>query len=268
MCRSCRQSRRSFLRIAGSTLAGTLLAACARQQGPQPAEQGSGHASEVHWAYEGEGDPAHWSELLPEYAVCSSGKSQSPIDITSAAHHETLGEIVFNYQSIPLTLTNNTHTIQINATPGSTITVAGTSYELAQFHFHDPSEHTINGQHSPMELHLVHKSADGALAVVGVLMNQGAENAALAQFWNALPQKAGEVKLDTQFAVASLLPADRHYYTYQGSLTTPPCSEGVRWIVLKAPIEVSPAQVEAYAAILPRTARPVQLLNGRTIADF
>lgn len=224
------------------------------------------HAA-IHWGYEGEIGPEHWGELSDEYALCSSGLAQSPIDIAQTVPEDLLN-IAFNYKPSNLNIVNNGHTIQANCAEGSGIEVDGVRYELLQFHFHAPSEHTINGQFSDMELHLVHKSADGNLAVVGVMLNKGAENAAFAPVFDNMPAVVDEENNpDALVNTEDLLPEDGLTYRYIGSLTTPPCSENVRWYVMKTPVEVSEAQVAAFEAIFHNNNRPVQPLNDREVVE-
>lgn len=221
--------------------------------------------SHPHWSYEGESGPEHWGAISGDYAACSQGKTQSPIDI-STTKDEPLADISFAYKPSKTNIINNGHTIQVNYDEGSSITLNGAQYNLAQFHFHDPSEHTVGGKPFAMEIHLVHKNAKGELAVVGVLIKEGMENAALAETWKSLPKKADEkMTLKAGINAEDILPKDRAYYRYSGSLTTPPCSEGVNWLVLKTPVEMSKAQIEAFKEIIHANARPVQPLGDRTI---
>ena len=222
-------------------------------------------ADDPHWGYSGEAGPAHWGELSTTYAACSGGHEQSPVDIPAGAPLNPAG-IQFNYQPSALTIVNNGHTIRADYAPGSTIEVEGKTYSLAQFHFHARSEHTLNGQYAPMEVHFVHQSADGELAVVGALINLGAENAAFAPVLAHLPAHEGEPETISGVTVdaAAMLPADRAYYRYEGSLTTPPCSEGVHWFVLHGGLEFSAAQIAAFTALYPDDYRPLQPLGSRT----
>jgi carbonic anhydrase len=218
-----------------------------------------------HWGYEGEAGPAAWGNLNPEYTLCSTGTSQSPIDITSATSQD-LTDISFNYQPTNLNILNNGHTIQVNYDAGSFIELDGVPYELKQFHFHTPSEHTLNGEPFAMEMHLVHQSTDGTLAVVGVMIRQGQEHPAFQPVWANLPLEEGpEQKVSQQLNINDLLPAERLTYRYSGSLTTPPCSEGVNWLVLTAPIEMSEAQLAAFKSIFKLNNRPIQPLNERQL---
>ena len=221
------------------------------------------HAEGHHWSYGKHGGPAEWGELDHAFASCQLGKVQSPIDIRGAKAAD-LPAIKFDYKPAPLTLIDNGHTIQVNYPPGSTIAVGGTRYELVQFHFHKPSEERINGKGYPMVAHLVHKNAKGQLAVVAVLLQQGAQNALVGMLWSNLPkEKDKEQVVKVTIDAALLLPKDHAYYTFAGSLTTPPCSEGVTWFVLTHPMDISSAQVARF--VYSGNARPVQPLNGRTI---
>jgi carbonic anhydrase len=211
-----------------------------------------------HWSYSGKLSPEHWGSLSGEFSLCSSGRHQSPVDLGEAIK-PTAVAISFHYKETPLQIVNNGHTIQINYAPGSYAEFGGKRYELAQFHFHSPSEHTVAGEHYEMEAHLVHRDAQGALAVVGVLLKSGNENAGLKAAWKNLPRTTGERAVEGMAVDAStLLPVGREYYSYSGSLTTPPCSEGVSWYVMAEPVEVSVGQIDAFHAIVEPNARPVQ----------
>ncbi len=219
----------------------------------------------VHWGYEGEEGPEHWGELSPDFAACSEGKEQSPVDIPASAPVNSAA-IVFNYQPTALNIVNNGHSIQVNYDEGSSIQIEGKTYNLLQFHFHALSEHTLNGQYTDMEMHLVHKSADDEYAVVGVMMKRGAENPAYASVWDYMPPTEGEPETISGVSVnaVDLLPAEQSYYRYNGSFTTPPCTEGVKWFVLATPVELSDAQVNAFEQIYMGNYRPVLPLNDRS----
>lgn len=226
---------------------------------------GAAVASEgVHWGYEGETGPANWGTLSPDYAACGEGQEQSPVDIPVDAPTNTAG-LKVNYEPSALTIVNNGHSVQVNYDPGSTIEVGGTSYALSQFHLHSLSEHTFAGDHTPMELHLVHKDANGRIAVIGVMLVEGSENPAYATVLANMPADEGEPETVAGVTVAAeaLLPADRSYYRYNGSLTTPPCTEGVSWFVMAKPVELSASQIEAFQALYSDNYRPVQPMNGR-----
>ena len=220
-----------------------------------------------HWSYEAEGEtsPAMWGELSPEYALCGTGKTQSPIDILTTVATD-VSDIAFTYLPSALTIFNNGHTVQVNYDEGSEIVYNEHTFPLAQFHVHHPSEHTLNGEAFPLEMHFVHKDADGNLAVVGVLVKEGAENPAYADFIANLPTEETEpTTLDYTVNALDMMPTEKTYYTYSGSLTTPPCSEGVRWLLLTTPIELSAEQIESIATIFEHNARPTQALNARDV---
>ncbi|MBS0339324.1 MAG: carbonic anhydrase family protein, partial [Proteobacteria bacterium] len=221
-----------------------------------------------HWSYGGATGPARWAGLEPEFSVCGVGREQSPIDIRHEATQKMeLPRIQFDYRPSPLRIIDNGHTIQVAYAPGSFIDVAGHRYQLVQFHFHKPSEESIDGKHSAMVAHLVHQDAEGQLAVVAVMLTPGALNPAVALIWNNLPIRKGTqveaagVNVDA----AELLPSDRGYYTFNGSLTTPPCSEKVTWYVLQQSSTLSLGEIERFARAYPMNARPTQPLNGRTV---
>ena len=226
-------------------------------------------AGAAPWSYHGETAPEHWSELSPEYATCKA-QNQTPINIRNAAK-TNLAPLYMAYSSDAQKITNTGHTVQISYAEGSTIEVDGEKFTLKQMHFHTPSENQIQGKSYPMELHLVHANADGALAVVGVMFVEGKDNTDLAKLWRAMPKKAGEsVNLLSENTVSaySFLPKKQEYYRFSGSLTTPPCSEGVRWLVMKTPIDASAAQIKAFTDTMgTHTNRPIQALNGRVILE-
>jgi carbonic anhydrase len=220
------------------------------------------------WTYTGPSGPAKWGKLDKAFAPCTLGTMQSPIDIPDAEVRKgDLPPLLFNYKPSPLRIVDNGHTIQVNPAPDSWLTVAGGRYELVSFHFHKPSEEKINGKGHDMVAHLVHRDKDGKLAVVAILLDQGSENPLIKTLWSNLPPTKGkEHVVDTvQFNALSLLPKDKGYYTFTGSLTTPPCSETVTWFVLKSPTQVSADQIARFARLYPMNARPVQPLNGRDI---
>ena len=220
-----------------------------------------------HWAYEGQHGPAAWARMAPENATCANGNRQSPIDITGGIKVE-LDAVQFGYQPTEFRVIDNGHTVQVNVAPGNTIEVLGKRYELVQFHFHRPSEERIDGKPFDMVVHLLHKSADGQLAMVAVLLERGSAQPVVQSVWNNLPlEQASEVAAKGSIDPAGLLPSDRRYYTYMGSLTTPPCSEGVLWMVMKAPVPISPEQLDIFARLYPMNARPIQALRGRRIKE-
>jgi carbonic anhydrase len=219
-----------------------------------------------HWSYAGETGPAHWAALEKDAEACGLGKAQSPIDIHAAkARVSDLPAIAFSYQPVPLKIIDNGHTVQVDYAPGSFITVGDARYELVQFHFHKPSEEKFDGKAADMVAHLVHKDANGKLAVVAVPLRKGAGNKLVSTLWRELPTQKEHPKVveSTTINAADLLPAKHGYFTFEGSLTTPPCSEGVRWFVLKTPATLSAAEIAAFGKLYPMNARPVQPLNGR-----
>src|SRR5258707_646826 len=219
-----------------------------------------------HWTYEGAEGPDKWGKLDDRFAVCATGHAQSPIDLTKAQKLD-LVDIKFNYKPSKLNIFNNGHTIQVNYDEGSSIIYNEIEYKLVQFHFHHPSEHTIDGKAFDMELHFVHQNASGDLAVVGVMIHKtDKDNPAYASIFDNLPTGQGTPQPTTTMVdAAKLLPAVRLYDTYVGSLTTPPCSEGVRWLVLTTPIDLSAKQIDAFAKLFEGNARPVQLINSRDL---
>ena len=219
----------------------------------------------VHWAYNGAGGPATWSALKPEYSLCGNGQRQSPIDIRGGLAVD-LEPVRFDYQASRFAVVDNGHTVQVNVGPGNSIEVGGKRFELVQFHFHRPSEERIDGRQFEMSLHLVHKDEQGRLAVVGLLFEKGPPQPVLQKVWNNLPlEKNDEAQARVPLELAELLPADRRYFTYMGSLTTPPCSEGVQWIVMRQPVTLTQEQIDIFARIYPMNARPVQSASGRRI---
>lgn len=223
-------------------------------------------AHQSHWSYIGNAGPEHWGELSPDYALCSSGKNQSPVNLTGMIEGD-LPPLVVSYKKGGFEIVNNGHSVQIDYAPGSTIAIGDHSYELKQFHFHTPSENTIEGRSFPMEAHLVHADGKGNLAVIAVMYDTGKANTELQKAWRWMPQKVGVKKtLPDQIDANALMSGDLDYYRFNGSLTTPPCSEGVAWIVMKAPDTVSQEQVETFAYTMRHdNNRPVQQLNGRIV---
>ncbi len=249
--------------ITGALLLTGLLTVggCANEEEHEPAR----HAA--HWGYEGAEGPSHWGDLNPEWILCKTGRNQSPIDLSGLIEGE-LPPLHINYRPDATEILNNGHTVQVNYRPGSTLTVDGHHFTLRQFHFHAPSENTIDGRAFPMEAHLVHADAQGNLAVVAVMFEEGAANPALTLAFSHMPEKAGDKHAFSAETVnaADLLPADRDYYRYNGSLTTPPCSEGVWWLVMKQPMTASKAQIEHFRHVMHHpNNRPVQPINARPV---
>ena len=223
------------------------------------------HHEAKHWSYEGSGGPAHWASVSDEFGVCGAGETQSPINITGEQSMNLI-DIEYHYaDSLDSKVINNGHTIQVNYAAGSYAVIGGKKYNLLQFHFHSPSEHQIHGKHADLVAHLVHKSDDGKLAVVAVLFDKGDENHFLSPIWHAMPSQKGEANVASKLKINELLPANKSYFNYSGSLTTPPCSEGVNWNVLSTHVPVSAAQVSAFTHIFPKSIRPIQAINDRVI---
>jgi carbonic anhydrase len=227
-------------------------------------------AGEVHWDYAGVNGPAAWGSLKPEFATCATGKRQSPINIDDSITLRGPAEaIVFDYNTSSATVVNNGHTIQIDVTGDNGIIVRGSRYQLLQLHFHHPSEERINYRSFAMVAHLVHKDYLGRLAVVAVLLEPGPANPVINNFWTYMPLGPGDRVAMPMRSVdlAGLLPKDQRYYQFMGSLTTPPCTEDVLWMILKQPVTLSHEQMRLFAQQFPNNARPVQAINGRVVRD-
>lgn len=248
--------RRSFLKsipvgLAGATFSlsfPSLLAAISKE-------------NHSEWDYK---HPEQWGDISEEYRACTIGKQQSPIDLQSPIKSQ-LRHLEIAYEPVNLRIINNGHTIQVNSVPGGFIFIDGQRFELFQFHFHHPSEHTVEGKNYPMEIHLVHRNKQGSLAVLGVLLKEGQENKLIQTIWENMPSQKNTEKLiiDQYIYATQLLPTNLDSYQYFGSLTTPPCSEIVYWIVFREALEVSSEQIKQFEQIFPSNARPVQPINRR-----
>ena len=250
---------RSTCRALVFSLAGTLLPALLHAQS----------STHTHWSYEGKEDPKHWGELDPAYAPCSTGQIQSPINIAHA-RQVNLPPLQFNYSAVPLSIVDNGHTIMVNYAPGSTLTVGDKIYTLKQFHFHHPSEEHVNGQTYDLVAHLVHADPDGHLAVVAILFKTDSTPAPLLDtLWKNLSAEKGKVVEISSVSINAkdLLPPSAGYYTFVGSLTTPPCTEGVTWYVLKTPVDISGPQLDVFAKIYKHDSRPIQPTNQRVVLE-
>lgn len=227
---------------------------------------GLAHAAGPQWSYEGATAPSHWGELSPGYAACGQGKNQSPVDI-KAAVQASLPPLRTRYRQAGKSIVDNGHTIQVAFDPGNVLTLDGISFEMRQVHFHAPSEHLIDGKSYPLEAHFVHADQEGHLAVIAVMYKLGAPNPGIARLWAQMPTQPGRpAPLKSTVRPSALMPVSLSYYRYNGSLTTPPCTEGVRWLVLKKTLTVSKAQVEAFRNTMHQpTDRPAQPLNARLI---
>jgi len=231
--------------------------------------------AEVHWGYAGEEGPEHWADLSPDFMPCRDGLEQSPIDLTGAVPIEDAGierrpsneVLTFEQRARVMDLVDNGHTIQVINDVPMALDMGDVHYELVQFHFHAPSEHTIGGQHSPLEVHLVHKSADGELAVMGILVEEGEHDVLWEPLIGALPDGPGDDRHleDLDLGMNELRPLPERFFRYQGSLTTPPCSEGVEWIIMTEKRQISPEQMTAMVSRLHHNNRPVQPLGNRKI---
>lgn len=255
-----------------ASLALLFFAGCAGQA-PDSAHKGHHMTAKAHhqahhkahWGYSGAEGPAHWGELDPKYAACKSGKSQSPINITGAVEAD-LPALEMNYSASGKEVINNGHTIQVNVARGNSLTIGDKQYELLQYHFHTSSENTIEGESFALEMHLVHRDSQGNLAVVGVMFEEGEANDEIANIWSVMPQEQGSAMLNEVQDPTSLLPADQSFNHFMGSLTTPPCTEGVNWYVLNGVLSISSEQKEAFLSLFgENNNRPVQPLNGREI---
>jgi carbonic anhydrase len=229
-----------------------------------------GHGGDVHWSYDGDSGPQAWGKLKPDFNLCATGKRQSPINIEEDSTLQGPAEPVrFDYTPSNGTVVNNGHTIQVDVQGENSITVRGSNFRLVQFHFHTPSEEQINDKRFAMVVHLVHRNAEGQLAVVAVLLEPGDPNPVIDRVWTYMPLDVGDrVRMPPgMLNLNELLPADQRYYQFMGSLTTPPCTEGVLWMVLKQPITISPAQLKLFTQLYANNARPVQAVNARPVRE-
>ena len=224
------------------------------------------HAAHWNYGHSHEG-PTHWAELDHAFETCAKGTAQSPIDIRNTVKAD-LPALQFSYGDAVPTLVNNGHTIQVNLPTGQTLKVGDAVYELLQFHFHSPSEEALNGKHAAMVGHFVHKNAAGELGVVGILIQPGKSNAAYEPVFAHLPRKGESINVDgLKLNLAAMLPADTGYYAFEGSLTTPPCSEGVHWMLMKKPVTLGAHQIKAFRRLFNANVRPLQPPNGRIIKE-
>ena len=262
----------SLHHIANASIGVMCVLMCITSCGKAQRVSSQSHTEKVEWGYEPKNGPQVWGQLSPEYFLCAEGKHQSPIDLVNPTPAK-LPPIPYNYHPTSMNIRNTGHTIEVACPEGSWIEVDGTRYQLLQFHFHAPSEHTVAGKPFEMEAHFVHKSEDGNLAVVGLLIESGKHNAEFDSVWAHLPETPGETRnvenvtidLPLMLSPTGTPQTISDYYRYDGSLTTPPCSEGVEWIVLTTSIEMSEAQIAAFKAIIHDNNRPVQPLNGRKL---
>lgn len=239
-------SRRRFLM---GLAACPMCAAAAKAEGTQ-------------WSYDGAANPGKWGELDPKFKACSVGGEQSPVDLKGAIKADA-GNLVLSWKAEAFQVVNNGHTIQANGGDASSLMLDGKPYAMKQFHFHAPSEHALNGERSDMEVHFVHASPEGPLTVVGVFLKAGAANPVFAAVMADAPAAEGAAKATSSVDPLKMLPTSRNLFRYQGSLTTPPCSEIVNWVVMEAPVEVGGAELAAFTKLFPNNARPLQPLGRR-----
>jgi len=223
---------------------------------------------ESHWGYKGKHSPLHWGEMKEEFRMCSKGKMQTPINIV-ATEDIDIKDLGFNYNTTSTNVVNNGHTVQVNIASGSTVNIDGRDYELKQFHFHTPSENNINGHKYALEAHFVHATKDGKLAVVAVMFEEGKENPILKKIWSKFPLEVNHSELITLSTndIKAIMPSNKAYYKFMGSLTTPPCSENVKWNVFKTAMTISKKQVKQFFDTFGHSNnRPIQNTNNRTIS--
>jgi len=271
-----------FVLLAAAVLLTSFLMSFCKDKAPSStegsvqepeAQQATGakkDCNDVHWTYEkGPKGPENWKNLCDAFADCG-GKNQSPIDIITASvqSDQKLTAPQFKYGTTHAHIVHNGHTIQFNVEGDHSVQLNGKDYKLLQFHYHAPSEHTIDGKQFPLEVHFVHKHSDDDLAVIGILFAEGAENPFLTQFLDKFPRQKGQYDADQSIDLLRLFPDNKSYYHYKGSLTTPPCSEIVHWYVLKHPVEASKEQLDQFAKILNNNYRPVQALNDRQVFQY
>ncbi len=256
------RASRDYIRAKAAALVGHDAA--------EPAHDAAGHGGAAHWSYAGATGPQAWAQLDPEFATCAAGQRQSPINIEDSYTLKGPAEpLQFNYTPANGTVINNGHTIQVEVQGTNTLAVRGSVYTLVQLHFHSPSEEQVNYRHFAMVAHLVHRNAEGQLAVVAVLLDPGEASAFIDKVWTYMPLDVNDqVRMPPALLnPAELLPPDQRYYQFIGSLTTPPCTEGVLWLVLKQPVQISPAQLRLFQQLYPHNARPVQAVNNRPVRN-
>ncbi len=248
-----------------------VFMSCSKGKDDHAAVKGKGDdCSDVHWSHHpGEDGPENWASLCSGFSDCG-GTAQSPIDIKVAEvkADQQLAAPEFSYGSSQVAIVNNGHTVQFNVSGDHSVVLDGKTYRLLQFHYHAASEHTIDGKQYPLEVHFVHKHSDDDFAVLGVFFEEGDEYPLFTNYLDSFPKSEGEHKSSDLIELADLFPANKSYYNYKGSLTTPPCSEVVNWYVLHTPVTASAQQLKRFAEILDNNFRPVLPLNGRTVRSF
>lgn len=261
-------TRRRILQRLGLGMAAASSSLWLQGAGRIASASGKAHG----WTYQGEGGPAHWGQLAPDYQACSRGKRQSPVDL-APAHLGSSPDVVLDWHPFRAKVTNNGHTIQLDPESGAVpaaLTRGDRRFDFLQLHFHHPSEHALAGKRWPLEAHFVHKAASGGgLAVLGVMIRPGRANDLLGRILARAPAKAGTAALDGAIDLGEMMPNAAATYQYAGSLTTPPCSEIVDWVVFRDPIEAGIGQIESFARLFPMNARPLQPLGSRDVTiDF
>ena len=230
------------------------------------AQSGPQHSGDSpHWAYDGAQGMDHWGMLSHDYMTCEAGSHQSPIDITMPSEDRAPERLLLHYRQAELQAMHNGHSIQVKVSPGSELHVNGRTYRLMQFHFHEPSEHHIEGKTSPFELHFVHRDQAGHIVVVSLLADLGAGHPVVSALWSSLPMYAGESAPSRQLDLSTLIPNSLHHFAYQGSLTTPPCTEGVQWIVMRDKISIAQSQIDQFVALVGHNARAIQPIHDRRV---
>ncbi len=223
---------------------------------------------QAHWDYLGVEGPQHWGMLSKKYMTCETGNRQSPINITMTHHGDHQQKLIFHYQTSLLHEMNNGHTIQVSHVSGCRVDLNDHKYKLRQFHFHSPSEHHIEDKAFPMEMHLVHQDDSGHALVIAVMMETDAPQLVLSKLWKWLPEQTKkEVSIPLELSLTDILPTNTDHYAYLGSLTTPPCTEGVQWIVLKEPMHITQQDVDQFVHIIGHNARPIQPLRNRHVDE-
>lgn len=218
------------------------------------------------WDYKGKNSPENWGKISQEFATCATGKMQSPINISDSIESANHHKITFFYKATPKAEVNDGRTIEVQYNKGAYVDIDGHKYDLTQFHFHSPAEHLLEGKQYPLEMHLVHEDKDGHLVVVGIWFKEGKENKILDSVWKAMPQKAGQKANVSNIDLQKLMPKNMSFFHYDGSLTTPPCTEGVSWFIFKQPLEISKDQIKKFQQTIKESNnRPIQPLNGRKI---
>lgn len=257
--------RASLLISAIAMAALTAAFAAPEKDAPASEDDAKAPAHPAHWSYGGEGGPERWGELGSANKPCTVGLQQSPVDLSGAVQASVPAPIPRWAPAHAGQVVNNGHTLQVNVENAGGVRLNGKDYALKQFHFHHPSEHTIDGKSFPLEVHFVHAAADGDLAVVGVMFEEGEPNPALDPIWATAPVKEGEAAMAARIDPMMFMPPTVGVFRYEGSLTTPPCSESVHWTVMSTPVSASAGQLAAFASLFPLNARPVQPLNRRFI---